>query len=210
MVFKDRQDADPTKSWYVHRPLARSGETMKRLFLALAALMFVSTANAQDVNLVVKKIEATVEPKEAKPGQLVTVKIHVELEDGWTVYPTAQTDKGAASFVSKFILPKEGLLLFVGKPVDPSNVLSKAEPALGIEKLLYYTHEATFEHKVIISPKAEAGTGSAKISARLTVCNKDNCLAGKFDLEAKVKISSGPAVEIDAKYKDEVEKLLKK
>jgi hypothetical protein len=147
---------------------------------------------------------------EAKPGQVVTLKIRVELDSGWWTYPTVQTDKAAANQINKFVFPKDGPLLFVGKTIDPTNPKSKAEPDLGIEKMLYYPGGGTFEHKVVVSPKAGKGEAEAKVTVKLTVCNTMNCVPGKYDVTAKLKVLDGPAVEVDSTYKAEVEKLLGK
>ena len=42
-----------------------------------------------------KKVEAKFDPAEAKPGQTVTFKLTVELNDGYYTYPTRQADKAA-------------------------------------------------------------------------------------------------------------------
>ena len=180
--------------------------------LILGFLLFPTTIFAQpSIDKIVKKVEAKLEPAEAKPGQLVTLKVMIELEDGWHTYPTEQIDKGAKSQVNKFVPPKEGVAIFVGKPIDPPNAKSKSEPDLGIEKMFYYPLGGTFEHKVVVSPKAIAGDTEIKFTLKLLVCDKNNCLPPeKFDLSAKIKILDGPAVEIDPKYKAEVEKLLQK
>lgn len=177
---------------------------------ALAVILLAGTSRALDIDRAVKKVEATFEPAEAKPGQVVTLKIRVELDTGWWTYPTVQTDKAAANQINKFVFPKEGSLLFVGKPIDPTNPKSKPEPDLGIEKLLYYPGGGTYEHKVVVSPKAGKGEAEAKVTVKLTVCNTMNCVPGKYDVTAKLKVLDGPAVEVDSTYKAEVEKLLGK
>src|SRR5438128_9064819 len=53
----------------------------------------------------VKKIEGKFDPAEAKPGQTVTFKLIVDLNDGYHTYPTVQPDKGAESFVNDIKVP---------------------------------------------------------------------------------------------------------
>src|SRR5213079_2502408 len=66
----------------------------------------------------VKKVEAAFEPAEAKPGQTVTLKITVELADGFHTYPTKQTDKNAAAMVNKITFPAPAGVIFVGDVKD--------------------------------------------------------------------------------------------
>ena len=178
---------------------------------ALVVALLPSAGFAQSaIDKIVKKVEAKLEPAEAKPGQLVTLKVMIELEEGFYTYPTEQTDKGAKSQVTQFVPPKEGVAIFVGKPINPPNAKSKSEPTLGIEKMLYYPLGGNFEHKIVISPKATAGEKEIKFSLRMSICDKDRCFYEKFDLSAKIKLLDGPAVEIDPKYRAEVEKFLQK
>jgi hypothetical protein len=181
--------------------------------LLLLAMGFVpTTLCAQDsIDKIVKKFEAKFEPAEAKPGQLVTLKINLELADGWQTYPTIQTDKAVKSSVNKFTFPTTGPAIFVGEIIDPPDPKSKADAILGFENMLYYPGGGTWEQKVVISPKAKSGETESKISVRLLVCDKDTCLPPeKFDLTAKIKVLDTKPVEIDPKYKAEVEKKLEK
>ena len=172
---------------------------ISRLLLAtLLALAMFASAQGQDIDAVVKKLEAKFDATEAKPGQLVTLKIKIDLDADWHTYPTVQSDKAAASQVIRFKFPKDSAALFVGKTIDPPHAKSKVEKELGIENLLYYPGGGTFEQKVILSPKATAGEIEVKIPVQLIVCNEKNCLFEKMEVTAKIKILDGPAMEVDA------------
>ena len=72
---------------------------MKRLIVLLGILGAFgappSPAADKAIDKVVKKVEARFEPATARPGQVVTLKVEVKLDDGWHTYPTLQEDKGA-------------------------------------------------------------------------------------------------------------------
>jgi len=159
----------------------------------------------------VEKVELTVEPAEAKPGQLVTVKLTVTLREGFHTYPLAQTDKQAESMVNKIEFPAAGAIIFVGEALDQPLAETKPEPLLGIKSMLYYKGKVTYERKAVVSPKATAGAASVAIPKFvLSICDKDSCFPPKtLAPEATVKVLDGPAVAVDAKYAAEVEKALK-
>jgi len=158
----------------------------------------------------VKKLELSFEPASAKPGQTVTVKITVELADGYHTYPTKQTDKNAESMVNKLTFPAPGDLIFVGDVTEPINPETKAEPELGIKELKLYTGTLTYEKKAVVSPKATAGEKDVKLKGvRLTVCDATNCYPPKtLTPVAKLKVLDGPAVAVAKEYEDEVNKVL--
>lgn len=183
-----------------------------RLTLTAVIVLVCSLAPAADVKKGgVKAVEAKFEPAEAKPGQTVTLKLTVTLEDGYYTYPLVQTDKAAAGMVNKLDFPKPGAVVFVGEPLDPAGAKTKAEPVLGIESMLYYTGTVTFERTAVVSPTAKAGEVAVELPKfLLSVCDKDNCFPPKtLKPEAKLKVLDGPAVAVDKKYAEEVEKALK-
>jgi hypothetical protein len=179
--------------------------------LIVLALLAVPTWAADKPVGGVKSIEAMFEPAEAKPGQTVTFKLIVKLEDGFYTYPLVQTDKQAASMVNKLEFPAPAGVIFVGDTFDPPNPKTKAESVLGIEEMLYYTGTVVYERKAVVSPKATAGETKVQLPKfLLSVCDKDNCFpAKKHTPEAKIKVLDGPAVEVDKTYADEVSKALK-
>ena len=184
-----------------------------RALLGLLVLTPSAFAGEKPVGLPkgVEKVEATVEPAEAKPGQLVTFKLTVTLAAGYHTYPLTQPDKLAAGMVNKVVFPDTGALIFVGDAIDPPMPESKAEPLLGIKALNYYHGKVVYERKAVVSPKAIAGASTVAIPKFvLSVCDKDSCFPPKSLIpEAIFKILDGPAVTVDAKYVAEVEKAMK-
>lgn len=184
---------------------------LRILTLAAAVGLLACTAPAADDSPAkgIKKLDVSVTPAEAKPGQTVTVKITVELEDGFHTYPTKQADKNAESYVSKITFPDTGDLIYVGDVKDPPNAETKAEPEAGIKELRQYSGILTYERKAVVSPKAAAGNAAVKLKAvRLTVCDEKNCYPPKtLTPETTLKVS-GAAVAVEKQYEDDVKKAI--
>ena len=182
-------------------------------FALLAALILAPVALAADTKKAggVKSVEATFDPPEAKPGQTVTFKLTVTLEDGYHTYPLVQTDKAAEGMVNKLEFPKGGAVVFVGDTFDPSGGKTKAEPALCIKEMLVFEGTVVYQRKAVVPPTAKAGELTVQVPKFvLSVCDKDNCFPPKtLKPEAKLKVLDGPAVEVDKKYAAEVEKAAK-
>ena len=159
----------------------------------------------------VKKLEAKFDPAEAKPGQTVTFKLTIELNDGFYTYPTMQPEKVAASYVNVLKFPAPSSVIFVGSVADPKDFDSKEEPDLMIKEMHTLPGTSTFTRKAVVSPKAAAGTIEVKLdSCRLMVCDKKNCFPSKVvPVAATLKVLDGPAVQVDKEFAEEVMKALK-
>lgn len=184
---------------------------MKYAILAWSSLMVLSGgvfAQAPKSKDAVKKVEAVFEPAEAKPGQTVTLKIVVQLAEGYFTYPTVQPAPEAKYSANSIVFPKDGSVVFVGETVDPVQPKSKK---IEDYEMLYYPGGGTFIRKAVVLPTAKAGASSSKVKLKLLVCDDNVCFPPKtHELEATLKVLEGPAVPVDAKYKDEVEKAGKK
>ncbi len=182
---------------------------MRRLALLLCLPLFALPAVVladKGFDKAVTKVTATFHPAEAKPGQTVTLKLTVELTDGYHTYPLVQTDKKAAAMVNKVAFPAAGAVVFVGEVIDPANAEIKAEPLLGIEAMKYCTGTVVYERTAVVSPAAKAGKVTVTVPKFVvSVCDKDNCFPPKTLMpEATLTILDGPAVAVDAKYAAEV------
>ena len=190
---------------------------MKRIVLSIAVLVGtnilfpVSPAAAQpSFEQIVKKAEAKFEPADAKPGQTVTLKVTLQLLDGWHTYPLFQPDKAAKTYINKITFPEAGPLVYVGELNDPKGAKEKAEPLASIERMLVYPGGATWEFTAVVLPTTKAGPVSSKIKFRVLVCDKDNCVPPTtIDIEATLKVAGEP-VKVDPKYQKDVDKALKK
>jgi hypothetical protein len=178
-----------------------------RSFLVL--LVWVGLAGAADKKNGVKSVEATIEPAEAMPGQSVTFKLTVKLEDGFYTYPLVQPDKAAANLVNIIGFPKPDVLVFVGDTDDPADAKKQADFNQGIEEMLYYTGTVVYERRAVVNPKAKPGEAKVALDKfLLSVCDKDNCFpAKKLAPEAKFKVLEG-SQPVDKKWAEAVEKAL--
>jgi DsbC/DsbD-like thiol-disulfide interchange protein len=182
---------------------------MTRTLLALPlCLVVVVPASAQTAKDAVKKVEAVFEPAEAKPGQTVTLKITVELADGYYTYPTVQPAPEGKYSTNSVVFPIGGPIVFVDKTVDPAGPKTKKVEDYD---LFAYPGGGTWIRKAVVSTSAKPGATSAKVKFKLLVCEEDRCFPPKtHELEATLKVLDGPPVDVDPKYKAEVEKAEKK
>ena len=159
----------------------------------------------------VKKIEAKFDPAEAKPGQTVTFKLTIDLNEGYYTYPTVQPEKAAASYVNLLKFPASGSVIFVGSVIDPKDFDTKEEPDLMIKELRTLPGIVTFARKAVVSPKAAAGAVEVKLdSFKLSVCDKKNCFPSKsVPVAAAFKVLDGPAVPVEKEFAEEVMKAIK-
>ena len=190
---------------------------MPRALIALFSLSLAAPALAADpgkkpqwFDQAVSAFAVTCEPAEAKRGEVVTLKIRLELKDGYTVYPLTQADPGAAGMASKVTFPKPGKVVFVGEAADPKGAKVKAEPELGIAELKYYTGKVVWERRFVVNPDAEPGELAVTLpSVKFAICDARSCFPPKgFEAAAKLKVLGGPPVPVEAKYAGEVAKAL--
>jgi len=183
---------------------------MLRIALAISLTVLVaSVAVAQDkAKDAIQKVEAAFEPAEAKPGQTVTLKLTVKLADGYHTYPVMQPAPEAKYSANAITFPKDGPVVFVGDTVDP--VEPKVKKVEDYD-LLVYPGGGTWIRKAVVPTTAKAGAATAKVKIKLLVCDENNCFPPKtVELEAPLKVLDAPAVPVESKYKDEVEKAGKK
>jgi hypothetical protein len=157
----------------------------------------------------VKSVEASFDPAEAKPGQTVTFKVTVTLNDGYYTYPLKQPEKNAKGMVNKIAFPKPGSVIFVGDAKDPDGFDTKSEPLLDITELRTYKGTATFERKAVVSPTAKPGDVTVQLDKFvLSVCDASNCYpANTLTPEAKLKVLDGK-VEVAKEFAAEVKAAL--
>jgi hypothetical protein len=177
---------------------------MRRILLAVPLCLIAAAPAVADSKDPVQKVEAVFEPAEAKPGQTVTLKITVRLADGYHTYPVSQPAPEAKYSTNTIKFPTDGPVVFVGATVDPAGPKTKKTDDY---EYLVYPGGGTWTRKAVVLPSAKAGAASATVKIKLMVCDEDRCLPPKpYDLEAKLQVLDGPAVEVDPKYKAEVDK----
>src|SRR5271170_2875139 len=140
---------------------------IKSLFLVSACFVLLQTrtiaAEPKDIYAeIIKKLEARFEPAEARPGQMVTLKIELKLVDGWRSFPTKQSDGSLATHVNKIQFPADGDIRFTGKIKEPTNIAVESYPEIDIKDLRYCPGGGTWECEAIISSEAKPGQAIAK------------------------------------------------
>lgn len=144
----------------------------------------------------VASVEVEVEPPEAKPGQEVTVKVTIKPKTGCYTYP-ANTDQISRN---SFNLPTSGDLIFVEPVEDPPGATEKRDPDTGdVEKV--YKSDATWKLKAIVSPDAEPGKKSVRLTGtRLQACNDTNCFNLNPSPEVEFTVEDADPVDVPEKY----------
>ncbi len=185
---------------------------LRNLILAAVASLAAQPLLAQQdawYAKAVKSVEASVEPATARPGQTVTFRLTIELNDGYHTYPTVQADKKAASMVNMIKFPDAGTLIFVGTVKDPEKPDVKPEPDLGIKELRTYHGKVVYERTAVVSPKAAAGEAKIELkSFKLSVCDADTCYPPKTLTPSAKLTVKGEAMTIEKAWAAEVEKAL--
>lgn len=133
------------------------------------------------------KATALLVPITAAPGDIVTLKVHFEVEAGFHTYPTVQTDPNAKDFTTVFRV-KAGPLEPAGPAKEP-KAMEKFDPDL---KATVGTLEGTFDMEVPFKVKAGTPVGRNKVSIRLQtqVCDT-SCLP--FDEKFEFDLIVNPA-----------------
>lgn len=180
---------------------------MKSL-LTVAVAMWVASVGLAQPQDAIKKTVAIFEPAEAKPGQTVSLKIIIQLSDGYHTYPAVQPTPAHKFSANKFTFVNGGGLIAVGDLIDPVGAKSKKDDD---GELLYYPGGGVWLKKFVVDPSATAGITTNNVKIKLLICDKDACFPPKtVEVAAPLKILSGPAVSVEKEYLKEVEKALKK
>jgi hypothetical protein len=137
---------------------------MKKLFLAIAALVITAAAHAQ--------IEAPVKWSYAAKKVSATeavVYLKATIQKDWHIY--SQTVKEGGPVKTAFTFKPSKEYATVGKPTEPKP-LSKYEDVFKMN-VGYFEKEVVFSQKIKLkSPKASAVTGKLEYM----VCNNVKCL----------------------------------
>jgi thiol:disulfide interchange protein len=180
------------------------------LVLALVVAAVAPPARAGENFDDVAKVKVTLEPATAQRGQTVFLKISMELASGWHTYPTVQTDPEAEVYVNKFEFPNTKDIVFVGTLENPPGFVTKIEPALGIKDLHQYEGKVVWQRPLVVRP--DATPGKTKLTIPLTnvqVCDESHCLPPpKLAPEVELTITDKPPLEVEARYREEVQKAM--
>lgn len=155
------------------------------------------------------RFQVTVEPNEARPGQVVKLIITGTPEPGFHTYAFTkrtreQTVPGQNIGVLKIIAIPQIKPLWPLSETEPSFV--KEEVGKGIWEV-YLEHEGTFKlsQDLYLEAKTAEGILSIPLTIALGVCDKRGCLYGKIELKADVQVKGKPippTAEIENRLKE--------
>lgn len=159
------------------------------------ALGFVlSTARAADaaaipvpagLQVAVKTIDVTIDPASASPGQTVTWRLTLDLQDGWHTYPAEQpgADELVKAFVTTFKWPGAAETAFVGKLKDPDPKLHEED---GL-KLLILEGKVVWERPLKVAASAPPGDKTVRVKLAGQVCT-NKCVPMNIDVAAQLTV----------------------
>jgi thiol:disulfide interchange protein DsbD len=136
---------------------------------------------------------AVVEPKEAKPGEIVHLALTGTPKPGFHTYPlTQRTPDQDLNGLSKLSANTAAGLRLLGPIVE-----SAAEPVdeKGLGLLLEHAKPFTWSMDLLVLPEAKPGTQQLPIKIALQVCNDKNCLNGEIVVPVTVRILEGSPAE---------------
>src|SRR5262249_33675225 len=126
-----------------------------RVLLSLVGVQWsASAAPAQNAfERAVPKVEASFEPAAAKPGDVTTLKLAIEVASGWHTYRTRQPLTRNASYVNKFTFPPlpDGLS-FEGELNEPPPLVDPIK-----DDVSSYEGTTVWTRKARVSPQANGG-----------------------------------------------------
>lgn len=138
------------------------------------------------------RFEVHVEPKEARPGQIVRLTIRGTPKAGFHTYPLTQRSEDTAQDASGLSEMSYG----PSPALAPLWPVTESAPAVVVEKaggvFLEFNQPFTWAQDVLVLP--DAGTGEQKlgITIKLQVCDEHRCVRGQQHLEATVRVAGAP------------------
>ncbi|HZU35045.1 MAG TPA: hypothetical protein VFA18_04010, partial [Gemmataceae bacterium] len=137
---------------------------------------------------------AVVEPKEAKPGEIVHLALTGTPKPGFHTYPlTQRTPDQDLNGLSKLSANTAAGLRLLGPIVE-----SAAEPVdeKGLGLLLEHARPFTWSMDLLVLSEAKPGIQQLPIKIVLQVCNDKNCLNGEIVVPVTVRVLEGSPAEL--------------
>ena len=136
---------------------------MKKLILAVIAVMFITAANAQ----ILAPVKWSYAAKKLNDKEAV-IFIKATVDNGWHIYSQYVKDGGPIATSFKFTPSKAYHI--VGKTIEPTPA-TKFETAFKMN-VSYFEKEVVFQQKI----KLNAGATTVKGKLEYMVCNNKQCL----------------------------------
>jgi thiol:disulfide interchange protein DsbD len=139
-------------------------------------------------------VTASFDPADAKRGQVVTLRMEVELDPDFHTYSFVQTNPDLADSVPTFNfkdLPAD----LVAWKTPTENATRRETAADGANELF---GKVVWEQRIVVRPEAAPGTRYVKGKVRFQVCDAQSCLPSReFPVEAKLTISDAVPAPLD-------------
>ena len=124
------------------------------------------------------ELTTSVEPSEAKPGDIVTFKVTARLDPGFHIYKYIKTPANGADgpVYTTFDLFDTGALEPEGDWTasnEPTKHKDDAWPNLPF--IEYYEEDVTWSHKLKVPPGAAPGKKTLRVQARYMICDDKGC-----------------------------------
>lgn len=168
---------------------------LSRFILLFLTLFLTPSLRAQEERM---EVTGSLSTKEAAPGEVFTLKLKLDVKEGFHTYPTKQNDPKAAGFTT-LIRVKGGEQALIERKGDikEPEAKEKVDVALGAT-IGTYDHPVEMEIPLAIKPKTPAGTAKFTISFVSQVCDDQGCVPYSKSMEFEIKVKAGGAPANDA------------
>ncbi|WP_406695231.1 cytochrome c biogenesis protein CcdA [Singulisphaera sp. Ch08] len=120
-------------------------------------------------------LSASVDPAEAKAGDVVTYTVTAKVAPGWHIYQYKANPKGDPTRDTYFDFFDPAGLKPVGDWTAAKKPIRKAEPAFNNEILEFYENEAKWSLKLQIPPGTAPGPKILRSQAIFQICDASSC-----------------------------------
>ncbi|MDX2038771.1 MAG: protein-disulfide reductase DsbD family protein [Isosphaeraceae bacterium] len=132
------------------------------------------------------KLFASVEPKSAKPGEIVTFSIRADVEPDWHIYAFAETEPDQGPRPTRFDFFETGGLVAKGgwsASAEPTREKEEAFPELAFVE--FHEKSVTWTLRLEVPRDAKPGKRLLKVQAGYQLCSKQSCsFPGQWTLDA--------------------------
>ncbi|WP_165063568.1 protein-disulfide reductase DsbD family protein [Paludisphaera rhizosphaerae] len=161
------------------------------------------------------ELTATIEPAEAKPGDVVQLTVHAKLKRGWHIYTFAEKQRDDGPRHTLFDTFDLAGLEADGAWTASKPAESKAEPAFENKVFEFFEDEVSWSLPLKVPADATSGKKTIRVQASYQICNASSCsFPGRWTLpDAVLTVVGGKAAAPEAspkaapKKKDTPEKL---
>lgn len=139
-------------------------------------------------------LSASVEPAEAKAGDIVTYTVTAKVAPGWHIYQYKPNPKGASVRDTYFDFFDPAGLKLVGDWTASKKPIRKAEPAFNNEVLEFYENEARWSMKLQIPPGTAPGSKTLRSQIIFQICDANSCKPPARSTLSDVSLTVVPGV----------------